>query len=341
MKFVKYIFAVLAGAALFSCSIDYATEVCPHNVEIVYWYDEEMTSVRNILDGVAESLDEYIFDEQGGLYRHRRVPLDECEGGFLSRNTLPPGRYSVITWANRSDINSVNEATVGVTHREDMRLKPYSPYDGTGVLQKNGDRLYYTYRTFTVPEVGVAYVRADMVHSHLVLKYRVRWKNKAPENTRDFYSDMHSISSEYQFMPRFFYENNTCYSHGCDLDPYLEHSYTSRHHIKTVDDNREHCHRIDVAMNGDKTIHGEYITYNLCNATPATISLWSSGAGTRAGEPVMIMKEIDLSRWFSEKHIELDSNLRQEFFLDFLIDDNGNVTVSDATIGDWGGYMQF
>ncbi len=47
-------------------------------------------------------------------------------------------------------------------------------------------------------------------------------------------------------------------------------------------------------MNGDKTVYGEYITYRLRNTTPATISLWSEGGGTRAGEPVQLMKDIDL-----------------------------------------------
>ncbi len=339
MKFLKYILTLFAGAALCSCNIEYDLEVCPYNVEILYWYDTEMTSVENVLHGVVRSLDEYIFDEDGVLYLRRSVPLDECDGGFLSENTLPPGRYSVITWANRSDINSVNDATVGVTRRS--ICAPLVTWQ----MSVQFLRLYYAYRTFTVPEAGVAHVRADMVHSHLIFKYRIRWKNKAPANTRDFYSDMHSISSEYEFMPEYFYENNICSSHDTSSHDLFDQDSRprSRHHIKNVHDNRTHCHRLDVAMNGDKTIFGEYVTYRLRNGTPATISLWSAGSETRAGEPVRLMKDIDLSRWFREKNIELDRNLRQEFYLDFLIDGNGNVTVSDATMGDWidGGYMQF
>ena len=333
----------MAALPLYACDIEYDHEICGHNVEILYWYDAEMSAPDNKLSDVVSSLDEYLFDADGVLVRAHRIAADECDGGFSSKSQLPPGRYSVITWGNRSDINTVNDAVTGVTRREEMLLSVNCPHAIDPGRQANGDRLYYAYRTFTVPEVGETYVKASMVHSHLVLKYRVRWRGKAPANTKDFYSEMNSLSSSYGFMPQYRYQGNICQNHDPDADDYKMQCMESRHYIKTVFDNRERNHRQEVDMNGDKQIFGEFVTYRLRNTTPVTMTLWSAGTGTKAGEPTQIMKEIDLNRWFSEKNIELDRNLKQEFYLDFEILDDGTVIVSEVEIGDWheGGELGF
>lgn len=354
MKRSKYILTAICAALaavslLASCDIEFEPEVCDYNAEIIYWYDAEMSVQENSLSDVVSTLDEYIFDADGVLFAQRRVPVDECYGGFPSRQTLPPGRYSVVTWGNRTDINNPNEAEVGVTRRESMLLSVNCSYNGRSdvppancdnTLQSNGDRLYYAYRTLTVPEVGKASVRAQLVHSHLVLRYRVRWRGTAPVNTNDFYTDLDSISSRYGYMPEFRYRGNTCYSHDTTEDDYRQRCTEHRHYIKTVFDNRTYRHRIDVEMNGDKQIFGEFVSYRLRNNTPAVMSLWSGGL-TRAGEPEQIMKDVDLSRWFKEKSIELDRNLKQDFYLDFEILEDGRVIVSEMEIGDWveGGYL--
>lgn len=345
--FARVVFVLMSALVFMSCDIEFEHETCDYNLEIVYWYDAEMTAADNKLSSVVFSLDEYIFDEDGILFAWRKVPMDECYGGYVSEGTLPPGRYSVITWGNRSDINNPNDAVVGVTRREDMLLFVDCMYSGsrgtrTGNLQDNGDRLYYTYRTFTVPETGVTRIKAGMVHSHLVLKYRIRWRGKAPENTKDFYTDLTPASSTYGFMPEFRYLGNTCNYHDPEKDDYRQISMENRHKITTVFDNRRNHHRIDVNMNGSKHIYGEFVTYRLRNTTPITMALWSAGMNN-SGDPLQIMKDVDLQRWFYDKGIELDRNLKQDFYLDFEILEDGRVIVSEMEVGDWteGGYLGF
>lgn len=349
MILTRFAVCVAAVAPMVSCDIEYEPEVCDHNVEIVYWYDAEMSAADNRLSDVVSTLDEYIFDGDGVLYDWRSVPVDECTGGFPSTTTLPPGRYSVVTWGNRTDINTPNEVRKGVTRREQMLLSPDCCYSGPhtdaaagcNTLQDNGDRLYYAYRTFTVPEVGKASVRAQLVHSHLVLRYRIRWRGTAPANTGDFHTDLDSISSRYAFMPQFKYRYGACRDFDPADDDYRRKCTEHRHFIKTVFDNRAYRHRIDVDMNGDKQIYGEFVSYRLRNTTPVTMSLWSAGRTTRAGEPVQLMKDVDLGGWFYRKGIELDRNLKQDFYLDFEILDDGRVIVSEMEIADWtdGGYL--
>jgi hypothetical protein len=308
-------------------------EVCDYNVEIAYLYNRENTTNENVLGEYIGSLTEYIFDGDGILYAMREVPEDECVGGLTSQQWLPPGDYSLITWGNRTGINSVNDARVGVTHRRDMELLPDNPFAGAAAMQENGDRLYYTYRTFSVAEHGISHVKAFMVHSHLVLKFRIVWKRsaQAPDNTEDFYSELTELPSLYGFMPEFVFNGRNGLHHPAE-DLYESQATLRYLYIPTVygktQTGRILNHRRDVALNDYREVNGELVAYRLRNDTDLTINLHSESRGE-------IMREVNLGdEFFRANGIELDRNLRQEFSILITIDGD-NIEVSSLEIADW------
>ncbi len=333
MKSIRYITAlILATTGLVSCSIDDDPVLCTNNVEITYHYNLENTSQDNEFTNYVHTATEYIFDDKGVLFRVNDLTLDACTGQYVSKQDLPAGKYSVLFIGNDSGLNDTGDARLGgvrlnETRREDLLLSLHGP--GTHANPcNNGDRLYYGYRTFSVAPAGTSLVRVDAVHSHLVLKYRVHWKNNPP--ARGLYTAyLDGIPSQYGLMPEYVYDGAACCLHDPQQhDPYTQVCTSVRHHILRV--GRMHnilCHHIQSPMNGSFEVHGEFVAYRLRNTTAARISLYNSN-GTR------VMKEIDLSKYFREKGIGLDENLRQEFALDFLIDGD-QVIVSEINLEDW------
>lgn len=331
---IKYILLAAVSLAVVSCHKEGPREICDYNVAVEYVYNRENTTNSNVLGEYIGSLTEYIFDGDGILYAMREVPADECEGGLVSQQLLPPGDYSLITWGNKTGINSVNDARVGITHRRDMELMPDNPFTPETDMQDNGDRLYYTYRTFSVAPHGISHVKAYMVHSHLVLKYRIVWKRaaQAPADTRDFYSEHTEIPSPYGFMPEFVF-NGQGSIHDPAADPY-EPQATERYlYIPTVYGKTQagrilKNHRNDVRMNDYREVNGELVAYRLRDDTDLTIDLRSQSRGE-------IMRDVNLGEeFFRANGIALDRNLRQEFAVLITID-GGDITVSSLDIADW------
>jgi len=328
---------LLAGMAFVfpACEsvLDLNDDECEYTVQIRYDYNRENTSETNLLTEFVHSIDEYIFDEQGILYAVNSVAPDVCDGVWRSEYSLPPGRYSLIAYGNRTGVNSVNEAVIGKTTRDEMLLTPDNPYvglsDGT---QTHGDRLYHAYRTFTVAPTGASLIRADMTHAHFGLWFRIRWKNtsRAPANTEDFYTVMNDVPSQYSFMPEYIERDFVTQKHDCDNDDeYNTICQKSIHHIPMV--HQEGCeklaHRSDVRMNVGKQFNGYFIAYRVRNETPLTMSFHGNNNQ---------IFTVDLQRQFFETYgIELDRNLRQEFAIEIIVDENGGTTVQEMDIANW------
>lgn len=301
---------------------------CDYTVQIRYDYNAENTSSTNLLTTYIGSLDEFLFDEDGILYAVRPLAVDECTGQWVSEYDLPPGRYSVIAIGNRSDMSVINDARIGHTRREDMlmTLTTANPSNDT-------DRLYHGYRTFTVVPNGVSNVRVDMVHSHCIIRFRIRWKNNTPP-MGNYYSVMKYIPSEYSLMPEYYYPKpfEACTKHIPESsDPYSQAPQSVRHHITTVHANRDLLdHTIALKRNVDGEVIGQFVMYRIKNENHPTMSLHTGT--TRASEQVM--KDIDLQRYFLDQGIDHDSSLKQEYNIEIMIDGD-RVSVMSVTIGDW------
>lgn len=90
-------------------------------------------------------------------------------------------------------------------------------------------------------------------------------------------------------------------------------------------------------MNLNRTLSGTLLSYRLMNDKHPVLSICSDGK--------LIVKEIDLWKYFNTLNIDLSNNFRQEFDLQLLIDGN-DVSVSAVGVGDWeeggdlGGFMK-
>ena len=332
-----WLLAVVVVASV-SCMkvLDHNDDICDYTVQIYYHYNQENTSGSvNMIEHHVFTIDEYIFDEGGVLVAINPVDRDVCDGTWHSDLDLPPGKYTVISVGNRDarsfigDRGNGNAAPVrGVTRRGDMTLT----HTNTVAYADHSERLYYGYRTFSVEPNNVSKIRMDMVHSHHVLRFRIRWKRNAPP-MGDYTATMSFIPSEYTLMPHYVYpEQYQCETHDPNThDEYNRICQAVRHHIPTVHQDRNILnHKVNLKRNVDGEIRGEFIMYRIKNESTPTMALFSgsSPAGTQ------IMKDINLQKYFSDRNINLDQTLKQEYDIDILIDD-GSVFVSPINVADW------
>lgn len=335
---------------LFSCTeglLDhFGNEKCDYTVRLFYHYNRENTSSENVLPAYVKWMDEYLFDEEGILYQVRPLAVDTCEGNFISELDLPPGRYSVISIGNQTSMSEINDARVGITRREDMLLtlrNETKTRAGNGYYDNCG-RLFYGYRTFSVEAGNPGRVRVDMVHSHLVIDYTIRWKAPAiaPTDAGKYYVRISNIPSKYALMPQYYFPNGRVSTHNpesCDL--YNRVCLEPLHHLPTVyhpesfdpSDCNIVAHRAD-AIKVNRTLRGQTVTYRLRNAGDVMFSLYKAGESGENDE--QLMKDIHLNRFFQDMGHNLDQTLRQEYSIVFEIDADGNVGVFFATgVGEW------
>lgn len=320
---------VLLALLLTSCRIDRPLEECRYNVQISYQYLREMSDTRNMIDSYVHSIDEYIFDRNGVLLDSRKVQGSACSGKSVSESTLPPGLYSVVAVGNLGLASSLTQVVPGTTRLEDMMLWLDNPHPVGGWVQAHNDseKLYYGYGTFEVRDKKVSHIKVNMFHSHCVLSITVRWKTKIPDDMRDLYMTYKEVPGQYSFRPGYVIQNSTWHGYDPSFDDYpmqtADNKFYTPWHGQTT---RTVVHKKDVNINVDRKIITQFITYRYRSNSPLLISL-------HAG-PTQIMKEIDLSHFFTSMGIDLDKNFRQEFNLQFVIDGD-NVHVGFISLSDW------
>ena len=332
---------VLAVAPMFtSCDVEGDSEICDYNVQLRYDYNQENTARTNEFARYVLGTEEYIFDENGVLYAVNPVTTDACTGEWVTQLMLPPGKYSVIAVGNRTSMSYTQQPRVGETRREDLLLTLVNrSANGTddGVHFESCGRLYHGYRTFTVAKWGVSRVRVDMVHSHLDLRFTIRWKNnQIPAHADDFYVLLKDVPSQYHLMPEFLYPvpREAAKRHDPVADDKHE-SVSERviHHIPQVHyDRNPVTYRKDVGLYGN-ALSAQLIGYRIRNVgedrTETKISLYGNG-GTQ------LMKDIHLNDFLNRSNINLDHTLKQQYHIMFEIDaETGEVTVWFADIADW------
>lgn len=314
---------LLPVLALASCNIDGDLAECPYNARLEYWYTGSGTA--NVLPDYVYTMNEFLFDSVGVLRLVREVAVKK---GVAAELKLPPGRYTLVSWANRDSASHVNRAEVGQTTKEEMLLyldNPYKASKSGTPYHANAERLYYGFATFRVGKWGVTRQRVDMMHSHCQLNITVKWKYNPPRDTKNFAFYLCGVPSEYRFLPG--YEVR-----GSASVPYEELEYPatrsgSSGYIPLKSERQSEIdHRVDVAMDITRTLSGEFVSYRLTNDTHPVLKVCAGSD--------LLMKEIDLYRYFRQMDIDLDQNLRQEFNLIVEVDGD-KVFVSSARVSDW------
>lgn len=328
--------ALIAGVSSCKGLIDHNdNEICRYNVALLYHYNRENESRENLLERYVGSLTEYVFDDGGILYAVRTPSRDECTGAWVSEFDLPEGRYSVITWGNLGTTCRTDNARIGITRREDMLLTLDNPCPQYAGYHDNSDRLFYGYRTFSVRPGCQSRIRIDMLHAHLALKYKVTWSGTQPAQGGDYQMRMRGNPSEYSFMTEFISRNEVCREHDPAIDDeYLGICDETIHYIPRVLQSNALHHRVNTLINVDKAVEGEIVAFRLRNDTPAILSLHEITQTRSYGER-QVLKDFNLSSYFSHHQIDLDRTLRQEYGLEFVIGDDGTVTVLPMEFSDW------
>lgn len=309
--------------------------ICNYKVQIRYYYNRENTSAVNMLERYVSTIDEYIFDSDGILYAINSIVPDPCGDGIKSELDLPYGRYSVIAWGNRGDYCKINDYQPGVTTRDQMLIMMNNPCVDYPGYQDNGDRLYYGYRTFRVERGRTTRVHVDVTHSHLSLRMSVRWRNSlnAPKaENGEMQIRLGELPSEYAFMPEYLSRRRVSQTHVSVNDEYLVEQNETIHYIpRNYTDFNIVKHRVNSNINVDRQISCELVTFRLRNNNPAIVSLYQ----LTADGDIQLMHDVPLGDYFAQMNENLDISLRQEYELEFVINDDGSVTVLPVDISDW------
>ncbi|MDL2255263.1 FimB/Mfa2 family fimbrial subunit [Parabacteroides sp. OttesenSCG-928-K15] len=316
---------MITGFALIfsSCQLENEVPVCNYNIQLEYWSAEN--TVQNELPMYVRKIDEYIFDNKGVLFMINRIDKDRCTRQLRAEYTLPPGNYSVVSWGNCDSVSRVSEATPGVTTLSEMQLRQErKPGQESHPMSED---IYYGFRTFSVPETGVGRTRVVMSHAYLLLDITIRWKSKTPDNTKNFSITFEQTHDRYPFLPHYMVRSGYVWPFDLTDEEYNERDISHRYYLmnrhpgaKVVNQRKE------VTMDITRSISARFTAYRISNNSHPILRLY-------AGDQPL-MKEIDLYKFFSQMGIELDMNLRQEFFL--LIEIDGDkVTVMPMIFSDW------
>jgi hypothetical protein len=340
---------ILLSVILLSCDLNgNDPDVCNYNVSIEYRYNRNSSYPENEMPFYINILEEYIFDESGMLIYIDSLDGKSCQGNYISELSLPVGKYSLVTWGNQVDSVSrvypdpdVDESTslrtvssvLDQINRNNMELAINNPIvdprPAPMQMSNNSERLYYSYRTFSVNPIGISRIEVDMTHAHCVLDITVEWKrtNEQPPNTNDFLMILKNIPSQYEFMPEFLVRRQWWgedYTPEGDLYPSMDVG-NRINYIPEIEQNKYVSHMTNGRMSNGK-LYGRFITYRYRNSSHEVLSIY-------AGEK-QIMKEIDLYEFFHTVGINLDLSLCQEYSL-LLVIDGDKVTVSMINIEDW------
>lgn len=327
MLFASLLLLAVVGLFVPSCNIDGDLEECPYNARLEYWYTG--TGQANVLPDYIFRMKEFVFDSLQVL---RQVNELGVKKNLAAELNLPPGRYTLVSWGNLDSCSSLNQSEIGRTKLSDVLLYANHPVSSdtrvnVPLRQQNGERLYYGYTSFTIKDRGVTRQRIDMVHAHLKLDITVKWKGNAPTDTGDLYMSLSGIPSIYTFMPAFEIKGSPYSTYSTAADGTTTRSGVWYYIPRRPEDCSLVSHEVGVRMDITRSVSGTFITYRIKNDDHPVLRLYGGGR--------LLIREIDLYKYFRTMQIDLDENLRQEFSLVVEVDENGGILVSSVTVSDW------
>lgn len=300
------ILLTLLTGVLFSCSFEDEPGLCPYNVRLEYHYAGS-PDVDN-LSVYADVLCQYIFGEDGTLLR-----VDTLTGAGISewKGTLDAGRYTVVTWGNPGAERQFVSMIPGAARIEEAGMSAVTEKGTSGEGRGNTSRLYFGYHTLDVLPGESLRRKLYVTHAHASLHITVRWdEGLTPPEPGRFSLRLRGIPAEYEYMPGM--EIPLSNADGAYTMPQNGFLHTN--------------HSVRAAMNYENEVVGEFVTFRYTSATHPRLSLYREGK--------LLMKELDLERFFRKLPVSLDENTEQEFNLLVLIQKD-KITVSEMGATDW------
>lgn len=280
------------------CSLDYGLQECPYNVRFTF----VPVDGRGVATGdyPIDSLRMFVYDAEHVLMGE--YPGDTCHTGIATLN-LPPGEYTLVAWGNADDETSLLEHITPTESRlEEGTLKPHV-YSGVPSMREGSGsfamecrctgRLYYGTAAFTAYDYGVAEYSIGMMHAHARLNLTVEWTDEVPAGVRSAREPLmwlKGVGTGYRFTGG---ETWGDYCFPCHA-PEGTGAY-----------------RTAATLTTGYKIKGSFTTLRLRDEDHPVVTVTDGSAG--------LMRDIDLSRYFTVMGIGLSRNIRQEFDLTIRI----------------------
>ena len=304
---ILYMLYVVLATALSACSFGDEPSVCPYNVRMEYWYAG--SSAENSLPVYVDNIRQFLFDSDGNQLAAITLRGDSITGWNAQ---LKDGTYTLVLWGNLGD-NGKETATILTDNNYNMNEMTLSAAI-TGVppgYRNNTSRLYYGTATFTLKDGITEHRRVYLSHAHAAMNVTVQWRTAEKPSAEGLWRmRLKGIPAHYGFTG------------GTEQTiPSGTGTYAIPRSDKTVT-----YHETRAAMNYDNEVTGEFVTYRYNSGTHELWSLWRDGE--------QIIRDLDLSLFFSKLPMDMDRNMEQEFDLLITVYDN-EIIVTQATASDW------
>lgn len=286
-----------------ACSFTDEPAICPYNVRLDYWYSG--SGSINELHVYVDNLRQFLYNNRGEL-----LAVEELKGdSVLTWNgELPPGDYTVVAWGNLGTDEKASRLLDETTTLGEMQISAERDNVPPG-YRSNTERLYYGTLDFTVEEGVVCRKKVYVSHAHAALNITVRWTYNPPPEGGVYKMRMREIPALYGFMKEREIEAS---AGGTYTIPWIGSTLT--------------WHETRAAMNYEGEVNGEFVTYRFASSTHEMWSLWR--------DDEIIVREIDLKKFFDTLPTPLDDNVEQEYDLIITVGkDKINVALASST--DW------
>lgn len=289
---------ILTGCLLLAttgCTFTDEPQVCPYGTRLEYWYAGN--TFENVLPAYANSLRQYLFDEEGNL-----LATEEMRGDSVAfwNGTLPAGRYTIVAWGNLEE-----EETV--TGSQTLTANGGTPPTYRG----NTDRLYYGSASFETTDGQVNRQRIYLTQAHALLHITVEWRTTLlPPETGIYRMRLRGLHGTYGFTPAYeeiLIPNKAVYTLPQIRSPFIQHETRA-------------------AMGYDGCVTGRFVTFRYTAGTHLLWSLWCNDEIT--------VQEIDLYKFFNKLPVDLDRSIEQEFDLLITVYDD-RIVVNQVSGTDW------
>ena len=320
-RYICYVWYIscLLPMLLAGCTLDNELEVCPYNVRFSYQVCDGRGFATS--DYPLRQIRQFVNDAQGVLVGE--FPGQSCETGVGTLN-LPPGDYTLVAWGNTADSlcalhgivpkeSRMEEGTIGACHyqnstntREAMNTREEA---GDEPEYRNTDLMYYGRIPFSVSAYGLAEYEVGMMHAHARLNLTIEWKDEVPEALMRADSPVMRISGV---------GTGYGFAGGETWGDYL----FPNPHPPT----EKGTYRSDVTIDVQYKVRASFVTFRLRDEDHPVVTL------THRDE--VLMKEVDLHRYFAVMGIGLTRNLRQEFDLTIRIEHDRTV-IMETDVSGW------
>lgn len=329
--FLMLISGMLATA---SCTFGDDLDRCPYNVRMEYWYAG--SGVENTLPIYVDNLQQYLFDGGGRL-----LSISTLRGDSVAswQGSLPDGDYTLVLWGNISDEapkreviengagidqandtggNAMNDAKLvrnnDINDYNDMNMETMtltSRRNGVPpAYRENTDHLYYGVTSFSIHEGMTERRRVYLSHAHASLSITVVWQTEEQPVQGIYRMRLKGVPSTYGFTGGM--QEAVPSGDGTYSLPRVDRPVT--------------YHETRAALNYEKEVTGQFVTFRYTAATHPLWSLWCDGK--------QIVKDLDLYRFFRKLPMNMDTNMEQEFDLLVTVYED-KVVVTQASATDW------